>query len=45
MKPQELQNELAELEAQLETKTERWLYLTELKEKIDAQGKEKHLLP
>ena len=36
---QELQNELAELEAQLEHKTERWMYLTELKEKIDAQGK------
>ena len=26
-----------ELEAQLEYKTERWMYLTELKEKIDAQ--------
>jgi hypothetical protein len=27
------------LEAQLEHKEERWMYLTELKEKIDAQGK------
>ena len=36
---QELQDELSSLEAQLETKTERWMYLTELKEKIDAQGK------
>ena len=27
-----------ELEAQLEEKTERWIYLNELKEKIDAQG-------
>ena len=27
----------AELEAALEAKTERWLYLTELKERIDAQ--------
>ena len=36
---QELQDQLAELEAQLEHKTERWMYLTELKEKIDAQGK------
>ena len=34
---QELQEELAELEAALEAKTERWIYLTELKEKIDAQ--------
>ena len=34
---QELQTELTDLEAQLEAKTERWLYLTELKEKIDAQ--------
>ena len=33
---QELQDELADLEAQLEAKTERWMYLTELKEKIDA---------
>ena len=36
---QELQSELAELEAKLEAKTERWIYLTELKEKIDAQSK------
>ena len=28
----------AELEAKLEEKTERWVYLTELKEKIDAQN-------
>ncbi len=35
---QELQDQLTELEAQLEYKTERWMYLTELKEKIDAQG-------
>ena len=38
-KLQELSDQLAELEAQLEYKTERWMYLTELKEKIDAQGK------
>ena len=31
--------ELEVLEARLEEKTERWLYLTELKEKIDAQRK------
>ena len=37
VKLQELQGELEELEAQLEYKTERWMYLTELKEKIDAQ--------
>ena len=36
---QELQDELSSLEAQLEEKTERWMYLTELKEKIDAQSK------
>jgi len=36
---QQLQEELADLEAQLERKEERWMYLTELKEKIDAQGK------
>ena len=36
---QELQTQQAELEAQLEAKTERWLYLTELKEKIDAQSR------
>ena len=39
MKLQQLQEELTELEAQLEQKTERWMYLTELKEKIDAQSK------
>ncbi len=39
VKLQELQEELARLEAALEAKTERWLYLTELKEKIDAQAK------
>ena len=37
VKLQELQAHQAELEAALEEKTERWLYLTELKEKIDAQ--------
>ena len=36
---QELQDQLTNLEAQLEYKEERWMYLTELKEKIDAQGK------
>ena len=36
---QQLQNQLQELEAQLEYKTERWIYLTDLKERIDAQGK------
>ena len=36
---QELTDQLAELEAQLEYKTERWMYLTELKEKIDAQSR------
>ena len=36
---QQLQEELTELENQLEFKTERWMYLTELKEKIDAQAK------
>ena len=39
MKLQQLQEELSELEAALEYKTERWMYLTELKEKIDAQTK------
>ena len=34
---QRLQQRQAELEAALEAKTERWVYLTELKEKIDAQ--------
>ena len=37
VKLQQLQDALTELEAQLEHKTERWMYLTELKEKIDAQ--------
>ena len=37
IKLQELQAQEAELEAQLEEKTERWMYLNELKEKIDAQ--------
>ena len=39
VKLQELQTELTALEEALEAKTERWLYLTELKERIDAQGK------
>ena len=39
VKLQQLQEELAQLEQQLEHKTERWMYLTELKEKIDAQGR------
>ena len=39
VKLQELQDQLTELEAQLSHKEERWMYLTELKEKIDAQGK------
>jgi ATP-binding cassette subfamily F protein uup len=39
VKLQQLQAELSELEAALEYKTERWMYLTELKEKIDAQSK------
>lgn len=34
---QELQEQQKILEQQLEEKTERWMYLTELKEKIDAQ--------
>jgi len=37
VKLQELTDALSELEQQLEEKTERWLYLTELKERIDAQ--------
>ena len=37
VKLQELQIQQAELEARLEEKTERWVYLNELKEKIDAQ--------
>jgi len=36
---QELQAQLEDLEQRLEEKTERWMYLTELKEKIDAQKK------
>ena len=36
-KLQELQARQAELEALLDEKMERWVYLTELKEKIDAQ--------
>lgn len=36
---QELQDQLSHLEARLSEKEERWMYLTELKEKIDAQGK------
>ena len=39
VKLQQLQEELAGLEAQLEYKEERWMYLTELKEKIDSQSK------
>ena len=38
VKLQELQTRQAELEAALEEKTERWVYLNELKEKIDAQN-------
>lgn len=37
VKLQELQTRQEELEAKLEEKTERWMYLNELKEKIDAQ--------
>ena len=37
VKLQELQNQQAELESKLEEKMERWVYLNELKEKIDAQ--------
>ena len=40
MELQRLQTELEDLEARLEAKTERWMYLTELKEKIDAQRAE-----
>lgn len=39
VKLQQIQAQQQELEAQLAEKEERWLYLTELKEKIDAQGK------
>lgn len=38
VKLQELQARQEALEAQLEEKTERWVYLNELKEKIDAQN-------
>ena len=38
VKRQELQARQTELEAKLEEKTERWVYLNELKEKIDAQN-------
>jgi len=38
-KLQALTEEQAALEEKLEYKTERWMYLTELKEKIDAQSK------
>ena len=34
---QQLQEQQSALEAALEEKTERWVYLNELKEKIDAQ--------
>ena len=37
VKLQELQARHSELEEQLDAKMERWVYLTELKEKIDAQ--------
>ena len=37
VKLQQLQEQQAELEQKLEEKTERWVYLNELKEKIDAQ--------
>ena len=37
VKLQQLQDELTQLEAKLEQKMERWMYLNELKEKIDAQ--------
>lgn len=39
VKLQELHDEQNALEVQLEEKTERWLYLNELKERIDAQAK------
>ena len=38
VKLQELQEQQTELETKLEEKMERWVYLNELKEKIDAQG-------
>lgn len=39
VKLQELHEEQTALEAQLEEKTERWFYLNDLKERIDAQSK------
>jgi len=39
VKLQQLQEELSRLEETLAQKEERWMYLTELKEKIDAQAK------
>ena len=39
IKLQELQAQQQELEVALEEKTERWMYLQELKEQIDAQSK------
>ncbi len=39
VKLQELQEKQAELEKMLDEKTERWMYLTDLKERIDAQKK------
>ncbi len=39
VKLQGLTDALTELEAELEYKTERWMYLTELKKKIDAQSR------
>ena len=39
VKLQELQARQTELEAALEEKTERWVYLNELKEQIDAQNR------
>lgn len=39
VKLQELQTKQEELEKALEEKTERWIYLNELKEQIDAQNK------
>ena len=38
VKFEELQQKQKELEQKLDEKTERWMYLTELKEKIDAQN-------
>ena len=37
VKFQELQEQQKDLQQKLEEKEERWMYLTELKEKIDAQ--------